>query len=62
MSIRTLLNRGCREGVDRDKPVFQGNGTPRAQELTALKQELLKTKKERDFLRNIAAFFAKESL
>jgi len=57
----TLLNRWCREADDRGKPAFQGTGTPRDQELAALKRELAKTRKERDFLRDAAAFFAKGS-
>lgn len=43
-----------------DKP-FPGSGTARDQEVLALKRELAKVKKERDFLRDAAAFFAKES-
>ena len=40
---------------------FPGNGIVRDQELLALKMELARVKKERDFLRDAAAFFAKES-
>ncbi len=40
---------------------FPGNGVARDQELLALKLELARVKKERDFLRDAAAFFAKES-
>lgn len=43
------------------KKVFPGNGAARDQELLALKLELARVKKERDFLRDAAAFFAKES-
>lgn len=43
------------------KKAFSGAGVARDQELLALKRELAKVKKERDFLRDAAAFFAKES-
>lgn len=56
-----LLSRWRREmGSSRGK-AFTGPGTPRDQELTGLKRELARVKKERDFLRDAAAFFAKES-
>jgi len=45
----------------RDGRVFTGAGVARDQELLAVKRELAKVKKERDFLRDAAAFFAKES-
>jgi transposase len=44
----------------REKP-FPGAGSSRDRELLTLKRELAKVKKERDFLRDAAAFFAKES-
>ena len=40
---------------------FPGNGRPRDQELAALKRELAQVKKERDFLKEAAAYFAKLS-
>jgi transposase len=40
---------------------FPGPGRSRDQELTDLKRELAKVKKERDFLKEAAAYFAKES-
>ena len=40
---------------------FPGNGRPRDQEVTALKRELAQVKKERDFLKEAAAYFAKLS-
>lgn len=40
---------------------FKGSGTARDQELVQLKRELARVKKERDFLRKAATFFAKES-
>ena len=40
---------------------FPGKGQSRDEELTALKRELVRTKKERDFLKEAAAYFARES-
>jgi transposase len=40
---------------------FTGSGVPRDQEMATLKRELARVKKERDFLRDVAGFFAKES-
>ena len=43
------------------KEAFPGKGRTRDQELAALKRELAQVTKERDFLREAARFFAKES-
>ena len=40
---------------------FPGSGRPRDQEVAALKRELAQVKKERDFLKEAAAYFAKLS-
>ena len=40
---------------------FPGKGNPRDEEMAALKRELTRVKQERDFLREAARFFAKES-
>ena len=40
---------------------FPGQGRSRDEELTALKRELARVKKERDFLKEAAAYFARES-
>ena len=40
---------------------FPGGGIPRDQELVSLKRELAQVKKERDFLKEAAAYFAKQS-
>ena len=40
---------------------FPGLGRTRDQELTDLKRELAQVKKERDFLKEAAAYFARES-
>jgi len=56
-----LLWRWRREqGVHGNKS-FVGAGVARDQEILALKRQLAKVTKERDFLRDAAAFFAKES-
>jgi transposase len=56
-----LLTRWKREMSDSSGKVFAGSGTPRDEELARLKRELARVKKERDFLREAATFFAKES-
>ncbi len=40
---------------------FPGQGRPRDEELAGLKRELAQVKKERDFLKEAAAYFARES-
>jgi len=40
---------------------FPGQGHGRDEELTRLKRELAKVRQERDFLKDAAVFFAKES-
>ena len=40
---------------------FPGQGRTRDEELAGLKRELAQVKKERDFLKEAAAYFAKES-
>ena len=40
---------------------FPGQGHSRDEEMTLLKRELAKVKQERDFLKQAAAYFAKES-
>lgn len=55
-----LLFRWRRE-LEGGGKAFPGSGVARDQELLALKRELAKVKRERDFLRDAAAFFARES-
>lgn len=57
----TLLTRWRREAKSQGPVAFAGTGTPRDEELTQLKRELARVKKERDFLREAATFFAKGS-
>ena len=56
-----LLTRWKRELESQGKVTFGGSGTPRDEELARLKRELARVKKERDFLREAATFFAKGS-
>ena len=56
-----VLGRWRRE-LRRDQgQVFPGNGRPREEELAQLRRELGRVTKERDFLREAAAFFARAS-
>ena len=56
-----LLTRWKRETDQASGKAFGGSGTPRDAEIVALKRELARVKKERDFLREAATFFARES-
>ncbi|BFI97108.1 MAG: transposase [Rhodanobacter sp.] len=56
-----LLTRWKRESNSQGSVAFGGSGTPRDEELARLKRELARVKKERDFLREAATFFAKGS-
>ena len=56
-----MLGRWCREFAHDGDAAFRGPGVSRDEEMTALKRELVRVKKERDFLKEAAAFFAKES-
>lgn len=56
-----LLTRWCREAKAAGTAAFPGIGRSRDQELTELKRELARVRKERDFLQEAAAFFAKVS-
>tara|TARA_B110000503_G_C7081093_1_gene385178 strand:+ start:91 stop:393 length:303 start_codon:yes stop_codon:yes gene_type:complete len=55
-----LLTRWRRE-AELGSKAFAGTGSPRDEEVSRLKRELARVKKERDFLREAATFFAKES-
>ena len=55
-----LLGRWVKEFREAGPSAFPGKGVPRDKELTDLKRELARVKKERDFLREAAMFFAKE--
>ena len=55
-----LLNRWKREAEQAKDQACKGHGSPRDEEMAKLKWELDKVKKERNFLREAATFFAKE--
>lgn len=55
------LTRWRRELIQAKGRAFTGAGVPRDQEIASLKRDLARVKKERDFLRDAAAYFAKES-
>ena len=56
-----LLGRWCRDHAANGAAAFPGQGKPPDEEMASLKRELARVKKERDFLREAATFFAKES-
>jgi transposase len=56
-----ILSRWCREAKENGRKAFPGVGKPRDEEIANLKRELARLKKERDFLQEAAAFFAKVS-
>ena len=56
-----LLTRWVREVQPGSEKAFPGTGSPRDEELARLQRELARVTKERDFLRDAAAYFAKES-
>ncbi len=56
-----LLGRWCKDYSANGEAAFPGQGKPRDEEMASLKRELARVKKERDFLKEAAAFFARES-
>ena len=56
-----VLGRWRRELRRKPEQAFPGNGRPREEELGQLRRELARVTKERDFLREAAAFFARAS-
>lgn len=56
-----LLTRWVREAEAGGSKAFPGGGTPRDEELAHTKRELARVTKERDFLKDAAAYFAKQS-
>jgi len=56
-----MLSRWSREAQSAGQQAFGGSGTPKDEELARLKRELARVKKERDFLREAATFFARGS-
>ena len=56
-----VLSRWRRRMVQDGLKAFGGPGKPRDEELARLTRELARVTKERDFLKEAATFFAKES-
>jgi len=56
-----MLTRWRREFVAAGPKAFGGQGVARDQELAQLRRELGRVRRERDFLKEAAAFFAKVS-
>ncbi len=62
LGINARQLRRWRDAAKRDgEQAFPGQGNARDQELMQLKRKLAKVEQERDFLREAAAYFAKES-
>lgn len=62
LGIGANMLRRWRKEVDMQGPkAFCGQGVARDEEMARLKRELGRVKRERDFLRDAAAYFAKES-
>ncbi len=57
----SMLRRWRKEANQDASKTFRGSGIARDEELARLKRELGRVKRERDFLRDAAAYFAKES-
>jgi transposase len=57
----TVLGRWRRELRQEPTQAFVGPGRPRDENLALLRRELARVTKERDFLREAAAFFARAS-
>ena len=56
-----MLRRRVKQAAEPGKRSFPGHGNPRDEEVVRLQKELRQVKKERDFLREAATYFAKES-
>ncbi len=55
-----LLGRWAKAFQESGAAAFPGKGVPRDKEMADLKRELARVRKERDFLREAATFFARE--
>ena len=57
----SMLRRWRKEANLGSSQAFRGHGYARDEEIARLKRDLGRVKRERDFLRDAAAYFAKES-
>jgi len=55
-----MLSRWCSEQKQEGPKAFRGLGIPWDEELAKLKRELAHVKRERDFLKDAAVFFARD--
>ena len=56
-----MLRKWVKQATESGQRAFPGHGKPRDEEVARLQREQRQAKKERDFLREAAMFFAKES-
>lgn len=56
-----LLGRWCNDYSTNGNAGLPGHGKPRDEEMASLKRKLDRVKKEREFLKEATAFFARES-
>lgn len=56
-----VLSRWCREQERDGSKAFRGHGVPHDEEVAKLKRELARVKRERDFLKDAAVFFARDT-
>ncbi|GJL65123.1 MAG: transposase [Nitrospirales bacterium] len=56
-----VLSRWCREQKQEGLKAFRGQGIPRDEVMAKLKRELAQVKREPDFLKDAAVFFARDT-
>ena len=56
-----VLSRWCREQKQEGTRAFPGQGSPRDEEVARLMRELARVKRERDFFKDAAVFFARDT-
>lgn len=56
-----MLRKWVKQATEPGTRAFPGHGTPRDEKIAQLERELREVKKERDFLRETAVYFARES-
>ena len=56
-----MLRKWVKQATEPGTRAFPGHGNPRDEKIAQLERELREVKKERDFLRETAVYFARES-
>ena len=56
-----MLRKWVKQATEPSTRAFPGHGIPRDEKIAQLERELREVKKERDFLRETAVYFARES-